>query len=94
MKINEMIQEYKKIISKRYSKEECLEIMIPLGIHKEVMYSIINLICNQPERTSEEDLQRDPSRFRKDLLKVPTLNPDILFGDMRCSEPSNERDGV
>jgi len=52
MKINEMISEYKRIISKEYSKKECIEIMSFYGIHEKVMNNILELICNQPERLS------------------------------------------
>lgn len=61
MNLKEIRDEYKRIISKKYTPEECLDIMIPLNIHPKVMDSIIDLICDQPERLSEKTIINDGS---------------------------------
>lgn len=70
MKIKEIIDEYKSIISKKYTPEECLDIMIPFGIPPEDMDSIIDLICDRPERSKREDINKTGPGFKYDDPRV------------------------
>lgn len=58
MNLKATVEVYKKCIERKFTMEECIAIMGPLGIDPKGIASIVDLICSQPERSKRENAER------------------------------------
>ena len=49
---------YKDALSKKFTVEECVNIMAPMNIPIEIIASIAELVCDQPERLSDLESEK------------------------------------